>query len=1616
MGDFDSLAARFDPDPQVRGRQFERVCKWFLENDPVYRSEIRRVSLWKDWPARWGGDAGIDLVAEDRNGDLWAIQAKAYDPKYRVSKKDVDKFLAESGRKVFAYRMLIATTDLIDRTGERTIQQQEKRSSFFRLNDLRAAAVDWPASPEQLRPAKERNPATPRPHQAEAIRDVLKGFTTSDRGQLVMACGTGKTLTGLFITEELKAQRTLVLLPSLSLLKQTLNEWRANCATDFVSLPVCSDDTVSDAEDIAIAHTADLGVPVTTDPTQIAAFLRRKSGPLVVLSTYQSSPQIQAAFKLGRVPGFDLVIADEAHRVAGPVSSAFATVLDADAIKSDRRLFMTATPRYFTGRVRKAAQEADYEVASMDDGKKFGPVFHRLPFGEAIERDLLTDYQVVVVGVDDATYQEWAEKGALVTRDGTTIDNAATLAGQIGLAKAMRKYDLRRVISFHSRVKRAREFATSLPDVIDWMPARQRPKGTLWSDVATGEMPAGDRYVLLQRLGRLDDTDRGLLANARCLSEGVDVPTLDGVAFVDPRRSEVDIVQAVGRAIRKSESKTVGTIVIPVFVDPDADPEVALDSSAFKPVWDIVKALRAHDAELGELLDALRRQMGRKKGKPGLPGKIQVDLPAAIGQDFSAAFNARLVEQTTQPWEFWVGLLESFAEEFGHARVPRGYKLDGFQLDNWVTNQRAFRRRGMLSEERQRQLEALPGWAWDPFDEQWEEAFRQLQNFVASQRHSRVPRPERPLSTWVQAQRGKFLKGILDDERRQRLEALPGWTWDPFDDQWEAGFAHLVAYVEEHGNAWVPGPFTVAGYPLGAWAGTQRQQFANGKLDEERRRRLEALPGWTWRGVQVERWEQGFAQLAEYVAIHGTARTSGEEKFQGFPLGRWVSRQRVARTNGQLSAERAARLEGLPGWVWDDIAARWEDGFTHLLDYVAEHGTSRVPFSYRSPDGLRLGQWINVQRNAHAAGTLTDDRRKKLEGLTDWSWNARLQLWEDGYDALCRYVSVNGSAALPYDCVFEGVNLGLWVTTQRRANTEGKLSKTRQKRLEALPHWVWDVKDEQWAAGLAHLLKWVESTGSSAGLPREYLDPEDGYQVGNWVINQRAARRRGKLAEERQRQLEEVPGWSWDPKSDSWEAKFATLTRYVNQHGDTQVPAGLVFEGVRLDSWCRNQRAAASRGRLSKDRRRRLEELPGWVWDTFDAQWENAYVALCAFVKREGTALVPQSHREDGFALGGWVSQQRSKGAKGELSPDRARRLEELPGWSWDPKSDYWESAFDLLCAYQRENGKTAVPGSLIYEGFKLGEWVERQRSAYRKGALDLARVRRIEAIDGWLWTPTEDKWERGFTELVAYAAEHGDALVPVAYAVNGYRLGGWVNTQRLAYFDGTMLPERRARLENVSGWSWDPLGDSWERAFNLVADYANEHGTARIPDDYRVGEFGLGAWVGTQRTGRRKGTLSADREKRLGALPGWIWDHSQAQWDDSIAALRHYLQEHGDTRVPQGLTFDGVPLGNWVARQRREYVKETLAPERQQELERLPTWSWDPRADQWEQRFTLLKSYVDEHGDARVPAPYKVAGFALGSWVRDQRAHGHEKVPTGGQVEVPGFGQVKVPTLCSSC
>ena len=290
MATFAELRERLSLD----GKQFERVCKWFLETDPRYSGRLTRVWLWDDWPGKWGSDCGIDLVAEDRDGKTWAIQAKCYGEQQSITRRDVDTFLVASSAGDFNYRLLIATTDKIGRNARNVIRRVDNATPFgeLLLAGLETARVVWPSHPDRLTTGEATKPQVPRPHQKRAIRDVVDNL--GGRGQLVMACGTGKTLAALWISERLEAKRTLVLVPSLTLLSQTVSEWLANAKEPFEYLPVCSDETVSRGNDAAVMFTSDLEYPVTTDPDAITSFLRKR-GRRVVFSTYQSSPQIGRA-------------------------------------------------------------------------------------------------------------------------------------------------------------------------------------------------------------------------------------------------------------------------------------------------------------------------------------------------------------------------------------------------------------------------------------------------------------------------------------------------------------------------------------------------------------------------------------------------------------------------------------------------------------------------------------------------------------------------------------------------------------------------------------------------------------------------------------------------------------------------------------------------------------------------------------------------------------------------------------------------------------------------------------------------------------------------------------------------------------------------------------------------------------------------------------------------------------------------------------------------------------------------------------------------------------------------------------------------------------------------
>jgi superfamily II DNA or RNA helicase len=1060
MASFIEFLSTFDTDVGKRGRQFEHFVKWFLKNDPTWATQVEEVWLWSDYPENWGRDKGIDLVFKDRSGKTWAVQAKCYSANYEITKADVDTFLSESNRTHIDHRLLIATTDGLGVNGREVLDGQEKPVVRFLLNHFESSALEYPDSIELLRSAKRKPQPKPRPHQIEALDNIVSGFGTNDRGQVVMACGTGKTFVCFWVRERLRAKRTLVLLPSLGLLSQTLSEWTYAASERFDVLCVCSDQTVGRRDaDEAFSSVSELGFPVSTDPSEIAEFLRQDTDQ-VIFSTYQSSPLIAVAQSDPSIPRFDLIIADEAHRCVGKTDTAFHTALDDQRIRANKRLFATATPRVYKKSVRTAAEDFGVEIVDMNDEQRFGKRFHTLSFGEAIKRELLTDYRVLIVGVDNERIAEWIESHRLVATETGHETDAHSLAAQVGLLKAIKDWNLRRLISFHGRIKRAKEFSEDITQVSTWLDGEHKPTVRLWADYVSGEMTTVARKRKLQRLRSVSSDQVGLLANARCLSEGVDVPALDGVAFIDPRSSEIDIIQSVGRAIRLNENKTMGTIVIPVFIEQTNDVQSALENSNFKPIWDVLEALKSHDERLSDALDQLRIELGanRKRGVGARDlTKIVFDLPASIDGTFAEALRVHLVEKTTASWMFWCGLLEAYAHKRGHCRVPDDHKSDnGYFLGRWTSFQR--RRKDKMPLDHRRRLEALPGWSWDVLADAWEEGFSHLKAFADKEGHCRVSHAYKDsdnfgLGFWVATQRWRRRRERIDPDRRHRLEALPGWSWDALSDNWEEGFSHLKEYSEREGNCRVSQRFkTDVGYRLGTWVNSQRSNRET--LDPNYRRRLESLPGWTWDAL-ADAWEEGFSHLKAFADKERHCRVP--DKYivtDGYKLGNWVYRQR--KNKDTIDSERRHRLEALPGWSWDVMADAWEEGFSHLKAYSEREGNCRVSAKFKTIENYSLGNWVNRQRIQKSE--YDQNYRRRLESLPGWTWDALADAWEEGFSHLKAFADKEGHCRVPKSYrAPDGYRLGQWVGVQR--TTRSKMSVERQHRLEATKGWQWKVRD-----------------------------------------------------------------------------------------------------------------------------------------------------------------------------------------------------------------------------------------------------------------------------------------------------------------------------------------------------------------------------------------------------------------------------------------------------------------------------------------------------------------------------------------------------------------------------
>ncbi|MEV8543677.1 Helicase associated domain protein [Streptomyces sp. NPDC051572] len=680
-------------------------------------------------------------------------------------------------------------------------------------------------------------------HQQELVNAAARTLATEPRTTGVMACGLGKTRAACEVAHIVAADdRVLIVAPTIDLVGQILRDWRDYRGDAHLGrvVAVCSDDSVlldRDGQPLVRQQTM-----VTTSPQQLADFT---SGPgrVTVAVTYQSLPTLAAAHAHHGLPPWRMMIIDEAHRTAGAAGKAWGLVHDDVALPAERRLYLTATP-LITGET----------AVSMDDPKIYGPICKTIPFSRGIAMGKLADYRLIVAVATSREVRALAEAETHF-RVGRSGMSAAMLAKQIAVLRAAREHDIRNLITFHHRITDAHWFAATLPGVADLLDPDTRPAGFLWAGHVHGAQQGQERRKILDQL-RTREEGLKVVSNVKVLTEGVDAPDVDGVAFLDPRQWVVDIIQGLGRAMRTGgRTDKVASVIVPLLLEDGVDPEQALLGTKFGPVLRVAQALRATDDTLGKRLDSARQSLGARdnhslhldRRDDSDPHGILPDWLSISGipvpPNFARAISVRIVRSASSAWAEGTAACAAYREAHGNLEPPLGWTTpEGLPLHSWLEHQKDRYRNGQSSPQEITELEAL-GIVWNKHDRTWELFVADLAEFREENGHLDVPYKYvtpagRTLGIQVVTRRTAW--DGLDVERQTELLKL-GFIRNRLGHYWDQHFAAWLEFKKEHGHPIVPRDHTTAGgLKLGNWRITQLQKLRAGSLSPERAERITA--------------------------------------------------------------------------------------------------------------------------------------------------------------------------------------------------------------------------------------------------------------------------------------------------------------------------------------------------------------------------------------------------------------------------------------------------------------------------------------------------------------------------------------------------------------------------------------------------------------------------------------------------------------------------------------------------------------------------------------------------------------------------------------------------------
>lgn len=1299
------LAKICDENPSRAGHLFELFCLEFLKHAPVAKGQFLQVWLEKDIPYSVrknlnlpDTDHGADLICLTPVGQYAVVQCKYTS---RSSKKilnwtqdNLSSWLAAS--TLADIRILFTNTDGADKPSVEKAKEKDFRAfNIFHLQTLPSEILkEIIAALNGGSKRKTVEPRLPRDYQEEAIKSCIKGLAATSRGKLILPCGAGKTLTALWINERLQSSKTLVLVPSLALLAQFKSVWREHESRRTRFFCVCSEKDIA-ADDEPSFKIEEIAALVTTDPKEIRKLIQQSDEPLVVYGTYQSSRKIAEALK-GTKLSFDLTICDEAHRTAGSKKGVFATV-HSNSIRSHKRLYMTATPRIVSEILQEKLDQKYQYLADMNNESIYGPEFYRMNFSEAIEKGILVDYHIVVVGVSDLEVQNAIISRKWISENATIEDIAQNYA----LQKAVDKYGITHAITFHASISRAQTFKDRHEQFFGHMKA----------------FHINGSYSSAERIRILDDfacAPLGAISNARCLTEGVDLPAIDAVMFCDSKTSRTDIVQAAGRALRKDKNKPnkQGYIIIPIFHKDAETVENAILNGPFRHVVSVVRALADHDSRLEDEITQVSLGLGKRKATKKILKVQDRVVPLIEMSGFKAKLKkslfAHVIQKTVIPWLVQLEHLKEYRNQYPNGDWPsRSTDFPkGNNLGGWVHKIRGEYKRGMLPSEKIEVLKAID------FDFEFLKVRQareraelvKIEKEIERQRLEELEKQRK--EAVAEARRRQEELRIKEEERQEELKREAEEAEIRHEHEtWEHIFSFVRnAVVDSTIPGLEPGRYyqrikfqeDKKEFELTTWIKDQRKSFIKGNLNSERIRKFEEI------GLPLNTSDahitaqRDLEQRAQLVFLERYFQENPDAKWIAnsveFPsynkLGIWCAQQRQAFKAKTLSNDVYESMkkagfdfdythENHTEFLKNEKVIEWNRQFSLLKRYIDEYPLMPIPFgNVEYPKGNKLGKWCQGQRTNYKSGQLSEERAIKLRDI-GFSFirdkeSDDVKIWEAQANAFLPYMSPKVTGLSVDEGQYNDFpsNLAEWLKTQKRAFHNGKLTKKQVAFLKLRKVPLYQPED------ITEWNEWFERLKSFREQKFNLQWPmihERHSQLGEWCQRQIRILESDGLPLVLKMRLEGI--FFPYPERKHLDSDWFVYLKHLNSRRETNEYAPSPIPG--FSTWMLEQYNLHQDKKLKKSNRRALE-ASGVKFDfnfaeKYQDQWQWQFANFVEY-KNQGRSIPITDETRQCFPsrnpIGRWCALQFIKYRTGALSLDQKNALEKV-GFNFKNSSDY---------------------------------------------------------------------------------------------------------------------------------------------------------------------------------------------------------------------------------------------------------------------------------------------------------------------------------------------------------